>query len=120
MIRIVLIRFPILFIQVIVLPLFFATKEVYSWLERGTKTIDVRKGKPRAGDSAVFQSGTKQLRLHIVKIETGLLSEVIRPDNYSKIIPTACGVEEARSYLRKLYSAYTGTFTAYYLSKSEN
>ncbi len=98
------------------MPLFWTKKEVYRWLEEGAKTIEVRKGNPKSGVTATFQSGAKIMRLQIVKIETGLLNEVIRPDNFKHIVPTANDIEEARSYLRGLYTACNGVFTAYYLS----
>jgi ASC-1-like (ASCH) protein len=101
-------------------PLFQAKKEVYAWLREGRKTIDIRKGKARRGDIAVFQSGAIHLRLPITKKETGTLAEVIRADNYKQIIPPANSVEDALSYLRGLYTAHNGTFTAYYLAKSKN
>lgn len=101
------------------MPLFMAKKQVYGWLQKGTKTIDVRKGKPRRGDIAVFQSGFKYLRLPILKLETGSLDEVIRKDNFAQVIPDAASLEEAKRYLRQLYSAYQGNFTAYYLGKPQ-
>jgi ASC-1-like (ASCH) protein len=102
------------------MPLFWAKKEICGWLEEGVKTIEVRKGKPKSGDTATFQCGPKITRLRIIKAETGLLSEVIRHDNFKQIIPTAGTVEEARNYLRTLYSDCSGIFTAYYLSSSQN
>ncbi len=59
-------------------PLFTVKKEVFSWLRDGSKTIDVRKGTPRRGSIAFFQSGKNHLRQHIVKTETGALTDVIR------------------------------------------
>jgi ASC-1-like (ASCH) protein len=97
------------------MPLFPAKKEVYEWISKGEKTIDVRKGKPRRGDIAVFQSGAHYLRLPIVKKETGKLAEIIRPDNYKLIIPTAQNLDAAVDYLRSLYGADGGVFTAYYV-----
>ena len=75
------------------MPLFFAKKEVYAWLKEGKKTIDVRKGNVRQGEVAVFQCGDSYLRFPIVKKETGKLTEIIRPDNYKQIIPTAQSLE---------------------------
>ena len=53
--------------------------------------------------------------MKIVKRETGRLEDVVRPDNYRSIIPSAANVEVAVAYLRQLYDCYDGVFTAYYL-----
>jgi ASC-1-like (ASCH) protein len=98
------------------LPLFPAKKEVFAWIKEGKKTIDVRKGPARRGKVAVFQSGPSHLRLQIVKKETGKLTEVIRPDNYQSVIPSAKTFENALSYLRSLYGDEVGLFTAYYVT----
>lgn len=99
------------------MPLFSAKKEVYHWLKEGKKTIDVRKGNPRSGSMAIFQSGGNYLRFFIVKTETGKLHEVIRADNYLQVIPPAENLEAARNYLRGIYDAYDGLFTAYHLAQ---
>ena len=98
------------------MPLLFAKKEVFLWLKEGKKTIDVRKGAPRQGDSAIFQSGPFSLTRKILKIETGQLSEVVRGDNFQQVIPSAASLDDAIVYLNRLYSDYNGVFTAYYLS----
>jgi ASC-1-like (ASCH) protein len=99
--------------------LFLARKEVFTWLKEGAKTIDVRKGDPRQGDTAVFQSGANHLRLYIVNKETGLLEEVVTADNFKFVIPTAKTLEEALEYFRKLYAVSSGVFTAYYLAQTK-
>jgi len=97
--------------------MFMAKKEVFQWLREGTKTIDVRKGDARRGDTAVFQSGANYLEFLIVRKETGILTEIIRQDNFQQVIPTAKTLEEALGYLRKLYAVYDGIFTAYHLAQ---
>jgi ASC-1-like (ASCH) protein len=97
------------------MPLFLAKKEVFAWIKDGKKTIDVRKGSPRLGEIAVFQCGNNHLRIQIARRETGKLFEVIRDDNYRLIIPTANNLEEALSYICRLYPTGDGLFTAYYL-----
>jgi len=99
------------------MPLFLAKKEVYEWLKDGKKTIDVRRGRPKRGSMAVFQSGPSHIRFQIVKKEIGVLAEVIRNDNYQQIIPTAENVIAARKYLIEIYGGDIGVFTAYYLSR---
>ncbi len=101
------------------MPLFFTKKEVFQWLKEGKKTIDVRKGKPFRGEFAVFQAGPHTLRLRIVRRETGKLAEIVRPDNFRLVVPSALVVDEAIGYLQGLYVAYEGVFTAYHIAQSK-
>jgi hypothetical protein len=96
--------------------MFFARKEVFEWLALGKKTIDVRKGNPRDGEIAVFQSGPRTLRLRIVKKESGRLEEVLHLDNFRAVIPSALELEDAVEYLLKIYGIRDGFFTAYYVA----
>jgi len=98
------------------MPLFMAKKEVFAWIKQGRKTIDVRKGKPRQGNIAVFQSGNNHLRFPILKRETGKLAEIVRPDNFKQVIPPAENLQAALNYFHCLYGIYDGQFTAYYLA----
>ena len=98
------------------MPLFFAKKEVFQWLSQGQKTIDVRKGNPKPGEIAVFQSGRKILRLKIVKTECGKLTEILRLDNFKAVIPSAVVLEDAVGYLNEIYGFDGGAFTAYYVA----
>jgi hypothetical protein len=95
--------------------MFLAKKEVFNWLVQGQKTIDVRKGKPKPGEIAFFQSGPHELRLKIVKTESGRLTEILRLDNFKAVIPSAVQLEDALDYLRGVYSVCDGVFTAYYV-----
>jgi len=97
------------------LPWFLAKKEVFVWLERGQKTIDIRKGNPKPGEIAVFQSGPRTLRLKILKTETGCLSEILRLDNFKAVIPSAVMLGDAVDYLQGIYGEVNGVFTAYYV-----
>ncbi len=97
------------------LPLFMTKKEVFQWLKQGKKTIDIRKGKPRRGAIAVFQSGPHAVRFKIVGAQTGSLAEVVRQDNFLRVIPSADDLGDAFVYLRRLYAGYDGVFTAYYI-----
>lgn len=101
------------------MPLFPAKKEVFAWIKDGEKTIDVRKGKPAKGEVAVIQCGNNYLRLPIVKTETGQLTEVITADNFKLVIPSATTLAAALGYLRGLYGADDGVFTAYYLANEQ-
>ena len=97
------------------MPLFFAKKEVFQWLLQGQKTIDVRKGNPKPGKIAVFQSGSRILRSTIVKTECGQLTDILRSDNFKAVIPSAEVLEDAIDYLRGIYGADEDVFTAYYV-----
>ena len=102
------------------MPLLYARKEVFEWLKQGKKTIDVRKGSPRLGEIAVFQSGPNILRLKIVKKESGQLMDILRLDNYRAVIPSAMQLGDAVDYLRGIYGVYDGVFTAYYVAPIDN
>jgi len=98
------------------MPLFMVKKEVFEWIRTGKKNIEVRKGRAKRGNTAVFQCGRKTLRKKIVRREEGNLTELIRQDNYKNIIPSAETLEKAIDYIRKrLYGTTEGTFTAYHL-----
>ena len=81
------------------------------------KTIDVRKGNPKLGEIAVFQSGSRILRLKIVKTECGLLTDILRLDNFKAVIPSATVLGDALGYLWGIYGIDDGVFTAYYVAK---
>jgi ASC-1-like (ASCH) protein len=99
-------------------PLFMAKKEVFAWLKAGTKTIEVRKGRPWSGAVAIFQSGANYLELPIVKKETGTLREVITQENFKSIVPTAEQLKDALDYLHGIYGTKEGVFTAYHLAQT--
>ena len=100
------------------MPLLRAKREVFEWIKTGKKTIDIRKGCGREGDTAYIQSGKDHLKLRIVRKEHGKLEEVITQQNYKLIIPTAKTVQDAIDYLQDIYGKqYGGTYTAYYLEK---
>ncbi|MGA2681610.1 MAG: hypothetical protein ABSF44_07410 [Candidatus Bathyarchaeia archaeon] len=98
------------------MPVFRTKKEAFEWLKTGKKTIDVRKGEPLRGEIAVYLSGRRVLRMKITKKQMGSIEEVVQSNNYRMIIPSAVTVEEAVVYLRQLYNAYEGVFTAYHVA----
>ena len=98
------------------MPWFTVKKELYTWIKDGKKSVEIRKGSASRGEIAVFQSGPRNLRLKIVKKETGVLREIVRPENFKKIIPVAKNVEETIGYISGLYGTDLGLFTAYYVS----
>ena len=98
------------------MPVFRTKKEAFGWLISGRKTIDVRKGNPYSGEFAVYLSGRNVLKMKITKREVGRLEQVVRPDNYRLVIPSALILDDALAYLRGLYLGYDGVFSAYYVS----
>jgi len=88
-------------------------KEVFGWIKTGEKTIELRKGKAKAGDQAVFQCGRNILRGKIIRKDEGNLSALLENINFKKIIPSANNSEEAKAYIKTLYGTTEGTFTAY-------
>jgi ASC-1-like (ASCH) protein len=101
------------------LPLLFAKKEVFIWLKEGKKTIDIRKGSPKPGDIALFQSGPLSFSMKILQKETGILRELLRLDNFREVIPSAVVLDDAFAYFHGLYGDCDGVFTAYYLGSAE-
>jgi len=94
-------------------PLFMVKKEVFEWVKTGQKTIELRRGKAKAGDRAIFQCGRNILRGIIISKDEGNLLALLRNLNFKDIIPTANSIEEATAYIKKLYGTIDGTFTAY-------
>jgi ASC-1-like (ASCH) protein len=88
-------------------------KEVFEWIRTGQKSIELRRGKAKKGDEAVFQCGRSIIRGIIVKKEEGSLTDVFREDNYKKINPNASSLEDAIAHLKMLYEKIDGIFTAY-------
>jgi ASC-1-like (ASCH) protein len=93
-------------------------KEVFEWIKTEQKTIELRKGKAKAGDQAVFQCGRNILRGKILRKDEGNLSTLLHNLNFKQIIPTAHSAEEAEVYIKKLYEATDGPFAAYQFALS--
>jgi len=93
--------------------LFIVKKEVFEWISTGQKTVELGGGKAKH-DDAVFQCGGNILRGNIFKRKEGSLTDVLRLDNYRNIIPSAQSLEEAITYLKRLYGTTEGVFTACY------
>jgi hypothetical protein len=53
--------------------------------------------------------------MKITKREAGRLKEIVRPDNYRLVIPSALILDDALAYVRGLYHGYDGVFSAYYI-----
>jgi ASC-1-like (ASCH) protein len=94
-------------------PLFLVKKEVFEWIKAGLKTIEIRKGKAKSGDQAVFQCGRNIIRGKIIRKDEDTLQALMQTFDFKQIIPTANDVVEAEVYIKKLYEATDGKFTAY-------
>jgi len=88
-------------------------KEVFEWIQTGKKTIELRRGKAKSGDQAVFQCGRNILRGRIINKDEGNLSTLLHNLNFKEIIPIANSIQEATAYIKKLYGTTDGPFTAY-------
>ena len=96
------------------MPLFLVKREIFEVIINKRKTIELRKGKAKKGDVAVFQCVRKSLRRRIIKKEEGNLTDVLRQDNFKNIIPSVNTLEEAINYIKNIYGTTEGVFTAYY------
>jgi len=99
-------------------PLFMVKKEVFEWIKAGKKTIELRKGKAKSGDQAVFQCGGNILRGKIVRKDEGNLRTLLQSLDFKQIISTANSIEEAEAYIERLYETTDGIFTAYQFALS--
>jgi hypothetical protein len=98
------------------MPVFLTKKEYFQAIQQGKKTIDIRKGRPLQGGTAVFLSGPHKLVMKIGKTETGKLAEILREDNYRLILPSAGSLVDAFVILRGLYGGdVEGDFTVYHV-----
>jgi len=98
------------------MPLFRTKREYFEWIENGQKTVDLRRGKAKQGDFAVFLCGRKVVRKRIIKRVEGEVCELITEKNYCQFVPVAHSRNEVLARLKKLYSDVDGTFTAYYIN----
>ena len=96
------------------MPLFFVKREILEVIANKQKTIELRRGKAKKGDIAVFQCVRKSLRRRIIKKEEGNLTDVLRQDNFKNIVPSAKTREEAINYIKNIYGTTEGVFTTYY------
>jgi ASC-1-like (ASCH) protein len=97
-------------------PVFFTKKGYFQAIKEGKKTVDVRRGRPLQGGTAVFLSGPHKLRMKIVGTETGKLADLIREDNFRLIVPWAGSLGDVLSVFNLLYFDVGGDFTAYYVA----
>ncbi|HLN46353.1 MAG TPA: hypothetical protein VK209_11665 [Candidatus Sulfotelmatobacter sp.] len=96
------------------MPTFLTKKQVYEWIKRGDKTIDLRRGKQLKGNTIVFMGGGRQfVRGTIVRKQEGKLQELLNEDTYKKIVPIAKNKDEALVFIKQIYPLTDEVFTAY-------
>ena len=98
------------------MPLFLAKKEVFEWLAHGQKTIDIRKGNPKPGEIAVFQSGPQYVAVE--DCEDGIVGGFRRFCVWTilkLLFLRLCELGDAVDYLQRIYGVCDGVFTAYYV-----
>jgi ASC-1-like (ASCH) protein len=102
-----------------ILPLFIVKKEVFEWIRTGLKTVEIRKGKAKAGEWAIFQCGRSIIKRRIITKVEGELLFLLRNFAFKEIIPTAESVEEAQAYIQSLYGTTDRIFTAYQFATTQ-
>jgi ASC-1-like (ASCH) protein len=60
-------------------------KEVFEWIKAGRKTIELRTGKAKAGDQAVFQCGRNILKCRIISKDEVNLSALLHNLNWKNV-----------------------------------
>jgi len=60
-------------------------KEVFEWIKTGKKTIELRKGKAKSGDQAVFQCGRNIPRGKIPRKDEGNLLTLLHNLNWKNV-----------------------------------
>jgi len=95
------------------MPLFRTKREYFEWIKSGAKTIDLRRGKPKKGDVAVFLCGREVLRKKIILKKTGKLEDILTEENYRQVVPNSKSITDAMERVRSLFGTTDGEFTAY-------
>ena len=95
-------------------PAFLTKKEVYEWIRTRKKTVELRRGKSQSGEKIAFLNGRNEcVKGRILRKQEGALEDVLNAATYKKIIPTANNLDEAKSFIKKIYPTAEGTFTTY-------
>lgn len=96
------------------MPSFSVRGQIYEWIKAGEKTIEIRKGKQRKGETIIFLSGRKPfLKGAVSKKKEGKLEEVLTARTYKKIVPKAETLDDAFAFVRDIYPQAEGVFTTY-------
>jgi len=96
------------------MPVFRTKKQVYQWIKRGEKTIELRSGKSLNGDNITFLSGRGQtIKARILRRQEGKLEDLLNAATFRKIVPSAKSLDEALTFVREIYPLADGMFTTY-------
>ena len=96
------------------MPAFLTKKEVFEWIRTGRKNVELRRGRIQNGDAITFLNGRNEsLSCRILRKKEGTLEDILNAMNYKQIIPTAKNLDDAKTFIRRLYPTTEGTFTAY-------
>ncbi len=102
------------------MPLFPVKKEVFEWIRENKKTVEIREGRSKRGNEAVFRSGRNVARRKIVETREGRLRYLLLYYGFKKVIPTVHTLEETLRFYEGLGHDINGTFTAYVLANEES
>jgi ASC-1-like (ASCH) protein len=100
------------------MPLFMVKKEIFEWIRSGRKTVELRKGKAKSGDQAVFQCGRNILRGKITRKYQNNLEAILQIMDFKKILPIANSAEDVKERMKQFYGTTDGIFTAYQFTLS--
>lgn len=102
------------------MPLFPVKKQVFEWIKENRKTIEIRRGKAKKGNEAVFRSGRRMVRRKIIETREGHLRYLLLHYGFKNVIPAVQTLEETLRFYRDLGHDINGMFTAYVLANEES
>ncbi len=98
------------------MPLFPVRKQVFEWISENKRTVEIREGKSKKGDEAVFRSGKNVVRRLITERREGHLRYLLLHYGFKRVIPTVHTLEETLRFYESLGTNINGIFTAYVLA----
>jgi ASC-1-like (ASCH) protein len=98
------------------MPLFPVRKQVFEWVREKKRTVEIREGKSKKGDEAVFRSGKEVVRRPITERREGHLRYLLLHYGFKRVIPTVHTLEETLRFYESLGCNINGIFTAYVLA----
>lgn len=98
------------------MPLFPVKKQVFEWIRENKRTVEIREGKSKKGNEAVFRSGRNVLRRKIVETKEGHLRYLLLHYGFKKVVPTVHTLDETLLFYETLGHDINGIFTAYVLA----
>lgn len=101
------------------MPLFPVKKQVFEWIRQDRKTVEIKEGKSKKGNEAVFRSGRNMVRKKIIETKEGRLRYLLLHYGFKKVVPIAHTLEETFRFYETLGHNINGIFTAYVLANPE-